>query len=488
MVPGTRRVALLTLALLDVFTLVAGVAVVRLLPARLAMLQVAKIAPWPTIHASQVLENAGGGEAGLPTSAGLRAALGGALSEPALGPHVGAVIADASTGRVLAESDDAALFTPASTTKLVTATVALAVLGPGRRFATRVVEAAGGIVLVGGGDPTLTVNAPPKDNYPQPATLAELAAQTARRLKEEHRTSVALGYDTSLYTGPAMAPGWPNNYITNGDVTPISSLEVDQGRLTSSGQPEDADNPDNFSARTTDPAGMAAQAFAQLLEKDGITVTGPPVSKTAAASARQVASVSSPPLSEIVEWMMLESNNVIAENLARQIAIAKGAPASFSGAAAEEEAELRGLGIGSGIHLVDGSGLSPEDGIAPITLIRVIKLAAGTTGHAGLRAVITGLPVAGFAGTLSQGQSVFGGITGSALGVVRAKTGNLDTVASLAGLADATDGHLLMFAFMADKVPAAAMLQSAANAIDSAASALAACGCRLVPAVSTVEG
>jgi D-alanyl-D-alanine carboxypeptidase/D-alanyl-D-alanine-endopeptidase (penicillin-binding protein 4) len=366
--------------------------------------------------------------------------------------------------------------------------VALAVLGPDKRFATRVVSDNGGIVLVGGGDPTLAVGAPPKSNYPQPATLTELAAETAQKLKQEHRTSVTLGYDTSMYTGAAMASGWLDNYITNGDVTPITSLEVDQGRLTSSGQPEDADNPDNFKARTTNPAGMAVQAFAQLLNRDGVTVTGTRASTTTTASARALASVSSPPLSEIVEWMMLESNNVIAENLARQVAIAAGDPASFLGAAAAEETELKRLGIDSGIHLVDGSGLSPDDGITPTTLVKVLRLAAATTGHGRLRAVITGLPVAGFAGTLSQGQSVFGGIGGTALGVVRAKTGNLDTVASLAGLTDAKDGHLLVFAFMADKVPTAGMLQAAANAIDAAASALAACGCRLVPAVSTVEG
>jgi D-alanyl-D-alanine carboxypeptidase/D-alanyl-D-alanine-endopeptidase (penicillin-binding protein 4) len=488
MVRRTRRVALITLTLLDVFTLAAGVAVVKLLPARLAMLKVAEVAPGLTIHASQVLDNAGTSATSLPTNAGLRAALGGALRQAALGSHVGAVIADASTGRVLAESDGTALFTPASTAKLVTATVALAVLGPDKRFTTRVVSDNGGIVLVGGGDPTLAADPPPKSNYPQPATLAELAAETAQQLKQEHRTSVTLRYDTSMYTGPAMASGWLDNYITNGDVTPITSLEVDQGRLTTSGQPEDADDPDNFAARTTNPVGMAVQAFTQLLKRDDITVTGTPASTTATASAQELASVSSPPLSEIVEWMLLESNNVIAENLARQVAIAEGEPASFLGAAAAEETELKRLGIDSGIHLVDGSGLSPDDGITPITLVNVLKLATATTGHGRLRAVITGLPVAGFAGTLSQGQSVFGGINGNALGVVRAKTGNLDTVASLAGLADAKDGHLLIFAFMADKVPAAGMLQAAANAIDTAAAALAACGCRLVPAVSTVEG
>jgi len=73
---------------------------------------------------------------------------------------------------------------------------------------------------------------------------------------------------------------------------------------------------------------------------------------------------------------------------------------------------------------------------------------------------------------------VFGGIDGAARGVVRAKTGNLDTVATLAGLAYDRSGALLIFAIMAPQVPDAGLLTAAAGAIDSAAAGLAACGCR----------
>ena len=89
------------------------------------------------------------------------------------------------------------------------------------------------------------------------------------------------------------------------------------------------------------------------------------------------------------------------------------------------------------------------------------------------------MPVAGFSGTLAPGQSVFGGSFGSAaLGMVRAKTGNLNKVASLAGITDDASGHLLAFAFMADQVPRASQLSAAARAIDAMATALAGCGCR----------
>ena len=225
---------------------------------------------------------------------------------------------------------------------------------------------------------------------------------------------------------------------------------------------------------------MAAGSFAALLTADGIQVTGAPQAQTgqaqtAPARAAAIARVTSPPLSALVEQMLLESNNVIAENLARQIALAAGKPASFSGGAQAETAELRRLGVASGVSLVDGSGLSPQDAIAPGTLVKILDLAVA---RPGLRMLLSGLPVAGFSGTLSAGQSVFSGIGGAALGAVRAKTGNLSTVASLAGLVYDKSGAVLLFAFMADAVPSAGMLPNAAQAIDKAASALAGCGCQ----------
>jgi len=476
MVRRTRIAALVTLALINAFTIAAGLAVVRMLPPRLAALRVPSVAAVPPVGAGAVLAG-GTGTGPLPTAIGLRSALAGPLSAAALGPQVAAVVADAVTGQILLSEHGAQLATPASTTKLATALASLALLGAGARFTTRVVEGASpaSIVLVGGGDPTLAVNPFPVSDYPRPATLAGLAAATARALKADGRDAVSLGYDTSLYKGPGLAPSWPAGYVSGGDVTPIVSLEVDQGRLTPEGTPEDSDDPYNNNPRATDPAAMAAVSFAALLTADGVRVSGPPAGQAAQAGAPVIASVASPPLSALVEQMLEESNNVIAENLARHVALAAGQPASFSGAATAVTAELGQLGITSGIRIVDGSGLSPEDLITPDALVRMLELAIA---RPRLRAVLAGLPVAGFSGTLSAGQSVFSRIGGPALGSVRAKTGNLGTVAALAGLVYDRSGSVLVFAFMADEVPSAGMLQDAAQAIDAAASALAGCGCR----------
>jgi serine-type D-Ala-D-Ala carboxypeptidase/endopeptidase (penicillin-binding protein 4) len=483
------RAAAVLLALLSLFTVTAGVAVARMLPPRLALWRLPTVASHSLAGAGPVLPGVsdpaddlrGSSHSGYSgpaaTVAGVAAALSPKLRPAVLGSHVGAVVDDLSTGQVLLSRDGGAGFAPASTAKLAVATAALDVLGPAATFTTRVVAGptAASIVLVGGGDPTLAAGHPPASNYPQPATLAALAAQTARTLRARRVHAVRLGYDTSLFTGPGMAPGWPDSYVTTGNVTPISSLEVDQGRLTASGAPQDANDPDNYRARTFSPASEAAQAFASFLSRDGIRVRGTVRAAVAPRGSGTLAAVSSPPLAEIIDWMLTQSNNVIAENLARQVAIATGHPASFSGAAAAETAVLHKLGIGGGIRLVDGSGLSPMDRITPDAEVKLISLAASAS-HPGLRAVITGLPVAGFSGTLAPGGSVFPDVGQAGLGVVRAKTGNLTTVVSLAGLVLAKDGQLFAFSFMADQLPSGG-LDPGASDMTSLATSLAACGC-----------
>ncbi len=477
----TRTTALATLALLNVFTLAAGVAVAYMLPPRLARLHIPVTAAHAVVNATPVLAPVGAHSTDVqatasPTASGLAAMFGAALPPAATGDGVGIEVADAGTGQVLYSANAGTPATPASTTKVVTAVAALATLGPDARFTTTVRQVGDTVVLVGGGDPTLAVNEYPSSDYPRPATLAQLAAGTAQALKARGSRSVRLGYDTALFSGPDMAQGWTDSLISTGNVTPVVALEADQGRLTPGGALEDSDDAVNFRPRTADPAGLTVAAFAKLLAQDGITVTGTPAETAdrSFASAPVLASVSSPPLAAMADQMLQESNNVIAENLARHVAIALGLPATFAGAADASLTELRRLGITTPISLVDGSGLSPQDGIAPETLIRVLSLAADTPK---LRGALTGLPVAGFSGTLSAGGSVFGGIGGTARGVVRAKTGNLSTVASLAGLVYDRSGDLLLFAFMAPRVPSADGLQQAADALDSAAAGLATCGC-----------
>ncbi|MGI9006445.1 MAG: D-alanyl-D-alanine carboxypeptidase/D-alanyl-D-alanine endopeptidase, partial [Streptosporangiaceae bacterium] len=434
---------------------------------------------------------------GAPTAAGVAARLSALLGPGNLGASTGAMVTNLSTGQVLYQLNPATGFAPAYTTKIATAIAALDTLGPGARFTTRVVLPAGRpagsavpagrparIVLVGGGDPTLAAGRFPAADYPQPATLSALAAATAKALGQRQVRTVRLSFDATRFGGPLVASGWkpfgaPGNYVSSGNVTPITGLEVDQGRLTASGSPEDADDPANYRPRSVRPSADAAHAFARFLSKDGITVRGTPRAikhppPRSAGPATELAAVQSPPLAAIVQQMLTESNNVIAETLARQVAVATGRPGTFDGAAAAVMAVDARLKV-AGLHLHDGSGLSPLDRISPRALVALITLAA-RTGPGRLRGAVTGLPVAGFSGTLGPG-SFFGPFGHVALGAVRAKTGNLTHVATLAGLADTSGGQILAFAFMGNDIPSRLGTQPELT-LAELATTLAGCGCR----------
>jgi D-alanyl-D-alanine carboxypeptidase/D-alanyl-D-alanine-endopeptidase (penicillin-binding protein 4) len=481
----------LTLALLCVFTIAAGAAVARLMPARLALFQLPQVSGQQRPIAPDALSVAGSGSGtttASPSPAGVAARLAPLIDSGGLGRTVGALVVNLKTGQVLYTQNADDGFAPASTTKVATAVAAITTLGAQARFTTSVVLAPSGgsgagrsIMLIGGGDPTLSAGRYPAAFYPQPASLVALARQAAATLRAKSITSVRLTYDNTLFTGPTLAPGWPgfgsaNNYITTGNVAPITGLEVDQGRLTSSGQPQDYDDPSNYLPRSMTPGRDAARAFASFLRKDGIAVRNVPVSANPAQIAGKgplIASVKSATLAQMVQWMLQESNNVIAETLARQVAIATGRPATFAGAAAAVMAVDARLGV-NGIHLHDGSGLSPLDRIEPSALVRLIELASSARDPA-LRPVITGFPVAGFAGTLGPGSS-FGPFGPVALGTVRAKTGNITGVATMAGIAYAKDGSLLAFAFMGNGISDRLGL-SAESMLSQLATQLAGCGC-----------
>jgi serine-type D-Ala-D-Ala carboxypeptidase/endopeptidase (penicillin-binding protein 4) len=397
----------------------------------------------------------------LPVPRDLAAALGPELAAPALGRATASVV-DVATGLTLYDSGAGTPQTPASTNKLATATAALTLLGPEHRFSTRVVTAGPGrIVLVGGGDPTLTA-AVTGGGDPQ-ASLATLATRTAAALRAAGTGSVRLGYDISLFTGSPLHP-----IGINDNIALVQALTVDEGRI-------DPDSTED-APRYADPAATAAADFAGMLRARGISVQGAPALSTAPAAApgaAPLAEVRSQPLSEIVERMLTNSDNDIAETLGHQVAVAAGQPATFAGGAAAVLATLRDLGVRlDGTRLYDSSGLDSQDAVPADVLTQLLALDASPA-HPQLRPVVTGLPVAGFTGTLDPAFEGFDSSAG--LGLVRAKTGSLSTVNTLAGLVVDHDGRLLAFAFMSNGSGDAA---SARAALDLLAGRVAACGCR----------
>ena len=172
----------------------------------------------------------------------IEAAVAGRLRSDDLGSHVGFAAVDPADGTVAASSGSGA-YTPASTTKLLTAITALTELDPQQRFVTRVMRKDGRLILVGGGDPYLATRLPRTTMYAVEADLRTLAKRTAASLRRIHTTSVRLDYETSIFTGPSASPAWEKSYVAQRIVTPVSALMVDGGvlggtRVTSRPKPQ----------------------------------------------------------------------------------------------------------------------------------------------------------------------------------------------------------------------------------------------------------
>lgn len=374
------------------------------------------------------------------------------LRTPALGRRSAAVV-DVATGKRLYGTGSADALIPASTTKIATAVAALSAMGADHRLTTRAVYEPDTreVVLVGGGDPTLTARKEARGF----ASLRELAELSAAALAKRGVREVTLSYDTTLYKGATTHP-----IGVNPNLAAVTPLMADEGRTD--------DSTSGPAPRVADPAADAARTFGDLLKGHGIKATPPGPSKST-TRATTLATVSSPPLAALVERMMTNSDNDIAEALARHTALATGRPADFAGGGAAITARLRQLGLPiAGVDVKDGSGLDRRDRLTADALTALL-VKAGDPAHPELRAALTGLPVAGFTGTLA------GRYTDGAAGVVRAKTGTLTGVNTLAGTVVDKDGRLLAFAFLANGTAGPAAAQSA---LDKAVTALAACGCR----------
>ncbi|MFF4398029.1 D-alanyl-D-alanine carboxypeptidase/D-alanyl-D-alanine-endopeptidase [Streptomyces sp. NPDC001480] len=411
--------------------------------------------PRPAPSAAAVLTGLGGTATTVksaPAEKAVRDLLGPLLDSSALGRVHTASVVDAATGRHLYDANADRAMTPASTTKIATAVAALSALGADHRLTTRaaLLPDTGELVLVGGGDPTLTAH---KEDGGW-ASLRALARDTAAALKKRGVHKVTLSYDATLYAGSALHP-----IGVNDNLAPVSALMADEGRTD--------DSSSGPVTRVTDPAKTAAAAFAGFLADDGIKTTSPGPSK-ATSRATTLATVSSPPLSALVERMLTNSDNDIAEALARQTALATGRRPSFDGGAAAIDARLTRLGLPvTGADFHDGSGLNRDDKMTA-DLLTALLAKAGSPSHPELRPVLTGLPVAGFTGTLADRY------TDGAAGVVRAKTGTLTGVNTLAGTVVDRDGRLLTFAFLASDTKDPSEAQAA---LDRTATALAGCGC-----------
>lgn len=392
----------------------------------------------------------------------------------------GILVVSLRDGRAACLRNSGHLFLPASIQKLITAAVSLDKLGPDFRFKTSIYGGVadktgalqGDLVFYGRGAPDLGEE-----------SMSELVAQL--RKKGINKISGNIIGDESYFKGDGLGDGWTwnaaqwyygaaasalsfeRNQITvtirdgkpssesefvelSGELQPVESIEaVGIKRKLGTNEVFVWGNGKNLKARiaVSDPALFAARVLKEKLEKSGITVEGRArvanwKSPTDVSDLKELASIESSPLSEIVREMNRNSVNLHAELLLRTLG------KNFGGEAPDSDPkmnllrgdDLAGTSVikkwitenglaGNEIAIHDGSGLSRLDRVTPELVVRVLLFVAQRQYS---QAFTDSLPVSGESGTLK-------GRLGSLKGRIAAKTGSITYVNSLAGYAVTSD-------------------------------------------------
>jgi len=446
--------------------------------------------PWQQLPARLSTPDGGSGtaasmrplsaEAPVPDAATLAAQIQATLKTDGAGSFSG-VVQDALTGKVLFGRAADEVRAPASNIKLLTAAAALRTLGPDRRFSTRVVAGPtpGTVVLTGGGDVLLGAGESAPDAVLGHAGLATLAQAAVRALQKAGVAGpVNVLLDDSLFTGPSLNPAWSPDDVAAGEVAPVFPLALNSARfdyaVTTGPRPRDAamTAAEAFAARFS-----AAGAAAGLTVAPGVArlpAGRKPATADDGQTGKVLAEVQSATVSQQVDLLLRTSDNYLTEVIGRMVAVAGGKPASNDGARAAVLQQLKELGIPlATLRMADLAGLTLANKVSARQISAVVR--AMTTGaDTRLRSALAGFPVAGLTGTL--GSRYMDTSTSRGAGLVRAKTGTLNTVIALSGYVVDADGRLLVFSFLGNGLTPGAAGNKAA--LDRTASILAGCGCR----------
>ena len=188
-------------------------------------------------------------------------------------------------------------------------------------------------------------------------------------------------------------------------------------------------------------------------------ISKPPV--TPDQELTEISRITSPTLREILEFTLLWSDNVLADRLARNAAVKLGYSRDDMSLNFAFEEVLSSLGVNStGLKVLDGSGLSRENRISART---VAELLLKIRNEPQFQAVYDGLPLSGKTGTLKKRFQEYGS---AAKGLVKAKTGWINTSVTLAGYVEAGESEYV-FAVIANRVtPTENSRDRARNIID----------------------
>ncbi len=399
------------------------------------------------------------------------------------GEQVAVLVVDEYGREIVAHDPDVAVL-PASTLKVVTAAAALVTFGPQARFTTRLEATApidgdgvirGDLHLVGTGDPVLATPEYGRWIYPaRPRTpFEDLAEQLA--VAGVTRVEGDLVGLVERFDGPRVAEGWPDRYFNSFDARYADGLAIDAGVRTIVSYPdededdngdddagdedgdddaadeEDADEeaepsgpPDVRIEHTREPAEHAVAELVRLLEDHDIEVTGSSrVGDAAHGTVGRVATVSSPPLEEILRFAVQRSDNQITDAVFRAVGRQRTGTGSFASGERALKQVLEGLGIDHhGAVFADGSGLSRDDRVTARMLVDLDRTMHRSRHAPTWRSLMA---VMGESGTLSGRLS-----NTVAAGAFEGKTGTLRDVAALSGAVTGTDGRRYHLAVVAN--------------------------------------
>ncbi|MDE0573666.1 D-alanyl-D-alanine carboxypeptidase/D-alanyl-D-alanine-endopeptidase [Demequina sp. B12] len=373
-------------------------------------------------------------------------------------------VIDLLTGETIVDLDATDTQVPASTTKLLTAVAAVAELGPDYTMTTSVAWDATTrtLTLIAGGDMMLAADAGHGGAEASPngwAGMGDLTDAVVSAVGEDVLTSGAIRVevDDSVFEAPAINPEWPQYALDVGYVAPASGLAVNVARKTD----------EHYAPRFEDPSLAAGDVFVGRLTERGIDA-GAASRAEEPTTASAIASVEGAPLWLVSQLLLEESDNTVSEIVSLVHALEVGKPTTAEGAAAATIAALKNMGVNvSGLKLYDGAGFSENNRISPLHLADTVRLAYA---HDATADILDWLPISALTGTLDARM-----IDTSAAGQVRAKTGSLTGVTTLAGAIQTADGRWLAFATLMDGMPYGQDRPKAA--LDEFLVALAQCGC-----------
>ncbi len=401
------------------------------------------------------------------------------------------------SGEILYQKDSARLFHPASNMKLLTTAAALNRLGPGFKFRTTLAADSvsfadstitGNLYLKGFADPLLT-----------DADLRRMIAQLHE--KGIRQVTGNLVCDATYLDTLRLGVGWMWDDVNGSDWAPISALTVNHNTvrvivspaakagdrptvrldpptafmpienyastvdstdtlalrnfaverhwqiprdiLTLRGGIEIGSQPRSREIDVVDPALYTGTVVSELLRDAGVALYGKVIKGAQPDSTLAVADHFSDTLGEIVTKINKPSDNLYAEMLLKTLAAeSKGPPGTAANGIAIVKEVLHEAGIDTNLlYLVDASGVSRYNLISPDQMIKLlIKMHEDFAIQAEFKA---SLPIAAIDGTLQNRMKET-----AAAAKLRAKTGSLRGVSTLAGYTTTAEGELIAFSIM----------------------------------------